>query len=106
MPDTDLIIYVAADCIGLPNDVVAFAGACQLESELDRWAISIIRYHSTLSPISHLIFMTMPSSYQHPLFISHGSNQTLFIVSSATNFDTEMCNQLTTTCNNCRVNLH
>ena len=36
MPDTDLIIYVAADCTDSPSGVVAFAGACQLESELDR----------------------------------------------------------------------
>ena len=36
VPDADLIIYVAADCTGRPNGVVAFAGACQLESELDR----------------------------------------------------------------------
>ena len=37
VPDTDLIIYVSAsDCSSFASSVVAFAGACQLESELDR----------------------------------------------------------------------
>ena len=36
VPDTDLIIYVAANCTGSPPSRLAFAGACELENELDR----------------------------------------------------------------------
>ncbi|XP_064398674.1 leishmanolysin-like peptidase isoform X2 [Halichondria panicea] len=37
VPDTDLIIYVSAfDCSSFGSSVVAFASACQMESELDR----------------------------------------------------------------------
>lgn len=36
MPDTDLILYVSADCSDLPGGAAALASACQLESELDR----------------------------------------------------------------------
>ena len=36
MDNTDLIIYVSADCTGEPSGVLAFASACELESVLDR----------------------------------------------------------------------
>ncbi len=38
VPNTDLIIYVSINCSDAPSGVVAFAGACQMESQLDRWA--------------------------------------------------------------------
>ncbi len=36
VPNTDLIIYVSINCSDAPSGVVAFAGACQMESQLDR----------------------------------------------------------------------
>ncbi len=37
VPNTDLIIYVSINnCSDVISEVVAFAGACQLESQLDR----------------------------------------------------------------------
>ncbi len=36
VPNTDLIIYVSADCTDTSSGTLAFASSCELENELDR----------------------------------------------------------------------